>query len=143
MSANGNGNGMSVRVRSVVLGIILGSVPTAALGVWLNFWIIVPRLEQADAQLRGEFDGLTKRFANMVTRFDKLDAEEHTESAHNAQLTTEEKVSTALVTELAGHIHAQDGRLDSHDTRMGQQQIEITRLRSDYDGLIAASGRRR
>ena len=143
MSTNGNGNGMSVRVRSVVLGIILGSVPTAALGVWMNYWITIPKLEQTDAQLRGEFVDLSKRFANMVTRFDKLDAEEHTESAHNSELSKTESVDQALVMELRDHVHAQDGRMDGHETRAQQQQVEITRLRSDYDGLIAASGRRR
>ena len=134
---------MGVRVRSVVLGIILGSVPTAAMGVWWTYWGVLPHLTQADDQMRTDLVRLEGRFANMVIRFDALDAMEKEEHAETAALSSKASVATALEIELSGHIHAQDGRLDTYDTRMQQLQIELTRLRSDLDGLIAASGRRR
>ena len=133
-------NGVQLRLRSAVIGFLIGCGLSIATGVWLTYVQVIPGLQHEDQRIREDFQKLEVRFNAMVTRFDALDKEERTESAHSATMQASEQTTAVLLTELTAHIHSADGRMDGIDTREAAMQVQITRLQSSLDALCRASG---
>jgi hypothetical protein len=132
-------NGVQIRMRSAALGFLIGSALSVAIGTWVLYWNVLPGFTRTDEALRADFSRLEGRFGAMVIRFDGLDGEEKAEMGLTATTSALGQTNAALIEELRGHLHANDGRMDGHDTRMQQLQQDLTAMRSSIDALCRAS----